>query len=107
MPRADRTRADDAMRPPPGPALTRNLCRVLVAVVPLVAGLIYLRQGIAAQGRLGFPLDDSYIHLQFARNLATGHGWSFNPGEPTPGATSPLWVALLAALAAVQVPLET
>ena len=30
--------------------------------------------------RLGFPLDDSWIHQVFARNLATGHGFSFNPG---------------------------
>ncbi len=46
-------------------------------------------------GELGFPLDDSWIHLQFARNLATGHGLSFNPGELVPGSTAPLWTALL------------
>jgi hypothetical protein len=46
-------------------------------------------------GELGFPLDDSWIHLQFARNLATGHGLSFNPGILVPGSTAPLWTALL------------
>ena len=46
-------------------------------------------------GRLGFPLDDSWIHLVFARNLAQGEGLSFNPGELVPGSTAPLWTALL------------
>lgn len=45
---------------------------------------------------LGFPLDDSWIHAQFARNLATGQGWAFNPGEPSAGSTSQLWSILLA-----------
>ncbi len=43
--------------------------------------------------------DDTFIYLQFARNLAAGHGFSFNPGEPTYGFTSPLWTILLAAAA--------
>jgi arabinofuranosyltransferase len=47
---------------------------------------------------LGFPLDDSWIHLQFARNLAAGHGLSYNPGELVTGSTAPLWTALLALL---------
>jgi len=50
-------------------------------------------------GRLGWPLDDSWIHLQFARNLAAGRGLSYNPGELVTGSTAPLWTALLALLA--------
>jgi hypothetical protein len=49
-------------------------------------------------GGLGFPLDDSWIHLQFARNLAQGHGLSYNPGELVTGSTAPLWTALLSLL---------
>jgi hypothetical protein len=49
-----------------------------------------------AQG--GVPLDDAWIHFQFARNLARGDGLSFNPGEPTSGSTAPLWTLLLAAV---------
>ncbi len=49
-------------------------------------------------GDAGFPLDDSWIHLQFARNLAAGHGLSYNPGEPVTGSTAPLWTALLSLL---------
>jgi hypothetical protein len=43
----------------------------------------------------GFPLDDSWIHLVFASNIANGHGFSFNPGHPVAGATAPLWTLLL------------
>jgi len=44
----------------------------------------------------GFPLDDAWIHLQFARNLGTGHGFSYNPGIPVAGSTAPLWTIVLA-----------
>jgi hypothetical protein len=43
----------------------------------------------------GVPLDDSWIHFRFSHNLRSGDGFSFNPGVPTPGSTSPLWVVLL------------
>ncbi len=43
----------------------------------------------------GFPLDDSWIHLVFARNIATGHGFSFNPDIPIAGATAPLWTLMV------------
>ncbi len=44
----------------------------------------------------GYLTDDTFIHLQYARNLAAGRGFVFNPGEHVYGSTSPLWVALLA-----------
>ena len=47
-------------------------------------------------GEQGVPLDDSWIHFQFARNLSEGHGFSYQPGVPTPGSTGPLWVLVLA-----------
>src|SRR6185295_7220433 len=43
-----------------------------------------------------FPLDDSWIHLHFARNLAEGAGFAYNPGVPVSGSTAPLWTVLLA-----------
>jgi len=45
---------------------------------------------------LGFPLDDSWIHLTYARNLALRGEWAFLPGVPSAGSTAPLWSALLA-----------
>jgi hypothetical protein len=41
------------------------------------------------------PLDDGWIHLQFARNLALGEGLAYHSGEWMPGSTAPLWTALL------------
>ena len=57
--------------------------------------------GVVLFGALLIPLrsavvDDTFIHLRYARNLAATGELSFNRGEPTYGATSPLWVAMLA-----------
>jgi len=46
--------------------------------------------------RLGFPLDDAWIHQTYARNLALRGEWAFLPGQPSAGSTAPLWSALLA-----------
>jgi hypothetical protein len=43
----------------------------------------------------GFPLDDSWIHLTIARNIAHGHGFSINPGIPVAASTAPLFTCLL------------
>lgn len=50
---------------------------------------------------LAWPLrhyvtDDTFIHLQYAKHVAAGQGFVFNPGEPVYGSTSPLWVLMLA-----------
>jgi arabinofuranosyltransferase len=42
--------------------------------------------------------DDAYIVYQYARNLASGHGFAFNAGERVLGVTTPLFTLLLAAL---------
>ena len=71
---------------------------VLYVVVPLViAGLMlaYLLNSRRVTGEFGFPLDDSWIHVRFAQNLARGYGFSFNPGQPTSSTTGPLWTLLM------------
>jgi hypothetical protein len=45
---------------------------------------------------LGVPLDDVYIHAQFAKNLLQGSSYSFQAGQTLTADTSPLWVALIA-----------
>ena len=78
-----------------------DLAVVLAAAVPLTLFLLRERQ---IAGAPGFPLDDSWIHLHFARNLAEGAGFSYNPGVPVAGSTAPLWTLLLAAGALVAGP---
>lgn len=47
-------------------------------------------------GSLGFPLDDAWIHAQFARNLATGQGFTYTGTRWVAGSTAPAWTILLA-----------
>jgi arabinofuranosyltransferase len=69
----------------------------LILLVALGAGLsVFLARERMLAGTLGFPLDDSWIHLHFARNLAEGAGFSYNPEVPVAGSTAPLWTLMLA-----------
>jgi hypothetical protein len=54
----------------------------------------------------GYLTDDTFIHLQFAKHVSRGEGFAFNRGEPTYGATSPLWVGFLALAGRAGVPVE-
>ncbi|MGH7724695.1 MAG: hypothetical protein ACREOU_04640 [Candidatus Eiseniibacteriota bacterium] len=58
------------------------------------AGVLLVASGLFAA--LAWPLrtyliDDTYIHLQYAKNFRDGHGLVFNVGERVYGTTSPLW----------------
>src|SRR5258708_15815637 len=57
--------------------------------------LVYLVVS-AAGSSVGFPLDDAWIHQTYARNLGLHGEFSFVPGQPSAGSTSPLWTGLLA-----------
>ncbi|MGQ9887783.1 MAG: hypothetical protein ACUVSX_04765 [Aggregatilineales bacterium] len=52
----------------------------------------------------GFPLDDSWIHQVYARNLAHSGEWAFVPGQPSAASTSPLYTVVLAAGYALGMP---
>jgi hypothetical protein len=80
-------------------ASRRDDLLVLVAAALPLSWLLLREHAIA--GAAGFPLDDSWIHLQFARNLAAGAGFAYNPGQPVSGSTAPLWTLLLGAGAAL------
>jgi hypothetical protein len=69
--------------------------------------------GLAAAARtaaglwLGFrPFDDTYITFRYSLNLASGHGFVYNLGEPVLGTTTPLWALVLALFAALGAPME-
>jgi hypothetical protein len=78
-------------------------CAALIAValhVGFCRGLLR-----ATRGQWIAPIDDTYIHLQYASALAEGRGLQYQPGDGySGGATSPLWVALLAPAAATLSP---
>ncbi len=77
----------------PGAGLRRFDLAVLAALLPVAAAL--------AWALMATPVDDAYIYLRVAANIAEGHGWSYNPGEPANPATSTSFVLLLAALGRV------
>lgn len=83
------------------PALAAGLPRVTITAALAVALAAFLLRERWIAGGPGFPLDDSWIHLHFARNLAEGRGFVYNPGEPVGGSTAPLWTLLVAALFAL------
>ncbi len=62
----------------------------------LASCALYLGISFVLTHALTFPLDDAWIHLTFARNLALRHEFAFNVGQPSAGSTSPLWTFALA-----------
>ncbi len=58
----------------------------------LVALIIFL---VNIFQKLQYSPDDTYIYLQYAKNIASSNEFSFNPGEESYGVTSPLWVLFL------------
>ncbi|UCG42592.1 MAG: hypothetical protein JSU73_12135 [candidate division WOR-3 bacterium] len=69
---------------------------VAICAAALLVFLGFLWAELRHNTRPGFPLDDSWIHLTFARNLSQGWGFAFNQGEPVAGSTAPLWTLVLA-----------
>jgi hypothetical protein len=67
---------------------------IIVAAAVLVGSAAYLFSS-AQTYRLGFPLDDSWIHATYARNLAAHAEWTFRPGLRSAGSTAPLWTLVL------------
>jgi hypothetical protein len=66
-----------------------------LALIAYVCGILAYRDAI---------MDDTFIHLQYARNLRDAGEIAFNRGEPSLGATSPLWMCALAATGATPLP---
>ncbi|MBZ0275533.1 MAG: hypothetical protein K8I60_05285, partial [Anaerolineae bacterium] len=71
------------------------------ALCCLIAGgvfLVYALTSLAAgRGEFVLPMDDVYIHFQYARQMAVGQPYVYNPGlPPSSGATSFLYPYILA-----------
>src|SRR6185369_12367260 len=72
------------------------------------AAILWIIPAVYASWRLGEKsFDDFYITYRYAWNLATGHGFVFNPGERVFGTTAPgfgLLLALLTRLTGISIP---
>jgi hypothetical protein len=66
----------------------------VLVLAAYLAGLAAL--GVALRHHLGFPLDDSWIHQEIARNLVQYHSFGFTPGVTSSGSSSTLWTLILA-----------
>ncbi|HSQ74067.1 MAG TPA: hypothetical protein VLT13_00825, partial [Bacteroidota bacterium] len=84
------------------PDTSSPILRNSIVTAILVAGaaicVLICWSALQTNGTFGFPLDDSWIHLQFARNLRDYGSFSYYQNEmATSGSTSPLYTVLLAA----------
>jgi hypothetical protein len=78
-----------------GPARNDSRARWYLPIgAAYLAGLAAL--GVALQHNVGFPLDDSWIHQEIARNLVQRHSFGFTPGVTSSGSSSTLWSLVLA-----------
>jgi len=80
----------------------KNIFNKLILPAILIGGaavcILSLWQSYKANGGFGFPLDDPWIHLQFAKNLHDYGSYSYFRNEMlTSGSTSPLYTLILAA----------
>ena len=80
---------------PKARALAMELLPIVLPTALLAAVAV---DGIYAKvGHAGVPLDDTFIHFQYARAFAEGHPFRYEAHEPTTtGATSFLWPMVLA-----------
>lgn len=58
----------------------------LIGFLILIAGMFLF---------MNFPVDDSYIHLQFARHLRENGHFYYNYGHSVNAVTSPLWILVI------------
>jgi hypothetical protein len=58
-------------------------------IAPWVVGAVWIAVGVCCWP---YTADDAYIVARYARNLAQGFGYAFNPGVRSDGVTGPLWV---------------
>lgn len=69
----------------PGMKLGKGAWIALFLALLVLASILYI----------SFQPDDYFIYLQYARNLKQSGQAAFNPGEPSYGFTSPLWLGIL------------
>ena len=70
---------------------------LLVAATSAITLLMFIFGLMGSGGHLAAPLDDTFIHLQYARQIAAGHPFQYNTGDmPSSGDSSFIYPFLLA-----------
>src|SRR5512145_661208 len=85
----------------PSPGVSRGRPLLVWGICCTLAGVVFLAYVCASltagRGEPVMPLDDVYIHFQYAKQIAAGQPYVYNPGlPPSSGATSFLYPYLLA-----------
>ena len=75
--------------PPSQPA------QLLIKAIPVLLFLLAAGARLAPGERI---IDDAYITFRYARNIARGDGFVYNPGERVLGTTTPLYTLAMAGL---------
>ncbi|MCX6165634.1 MAG: hypothetical protein NTU73_12370 [Ignavibacteriae bacterium] len=71
---------------------------IVIAIISFGLSFYYLNFAKTQNSGFGFPLDDPWIHLTFAKNLVDYHSFSYFKNEmTTAGSTSPIYTLILAA----------
>ncbi len=78
----------------PSNKISRKDAGILALVAAFNLGIYLLASHL--KFRIGFPLDDAWIHQTYARNFAAWGQWAFWEGQTSGGSTAPLWSAFLA-----------
>lgn len=74
------------------PEYSQNQLLLISIGLPVIILFFYF----TAVLHFSFTDNETYVYLQYARNLASGDGYSFNAGEQLNGTVGPLWVLLIA-----------
>lgn len=76
----------------------KSVLALTVAVAGLCVAVIEYRVLGRTNGTFSYPLDDTYIHMALARNLAVHGNWGISPHEFASASSSVLYTLLLAGL---------
>jgi hypothetical protein len=73
---------------------------LIIALLSTAVYVFLLERSVlqATGGVFSYPLDDPFIHMQVAKNLAFHHTWGINPGEFGSASSSLLYTLLLTVL---------
>lgn len=83
----------------PIPVLYNRIFFVISAAITILIGIYFLYTAYSQNGDWGFPLDDPWIHLTFAKNFIDYGSFSYFKNEiVTSGSTSPIYTFLLSLL---------